>query len=355
MSATLRVTLVLDREDRRRNDFWAPMLRQLRDQKIVDARLTTFSLAESIASPLTAHTPAFLETLQDDTDILILNWDVINGDPDFGADLALRWFEHRRLAVRNWLNKGGILILEGQAILGVPCGEAYTAVLGPGEVSTCGPEDARKPEAQERRMVGDCSLTALGRKAPGFETLTRLRPRETLTYDDLFPPGKAGRLVAAYIRRADFSRMLYRGWFRRTFRRRATMTWVPYFRCANRWPRNYPTFLVAKCDNKGAIFATTMLLSATMQYKLVQAILLTHGNVASLPEPSTMSRFTARYLPKSLAGLATALLLVLLSAEDPVRKALIAAVVGLLVTIALDLLPQVGRGLHRLLRSVTGA
>lgn len=351
----LRVTLVLDREDRRRRDFWTPILSQLREQQVVNTRVTTYSLAESIASPLTAETPAFLETLQDDTDVLILNWDVINGDPDFGADLALRWFEHRRLAVRNWLNKGGVLILEGQAVLGVPSGESYAAVLGPGEVSTCGPEDPRRPEAQERRMVGECTLTRLGGRAPGFETLGRLQPRQTLSYDDLFPPGKAGRLVAAYIRRADFSRMLYRGWFRRTFRRRATMRWVPYFRRANRWPRNYPTLLVAKCENKGAIFASTMLLSATMQYKLVQAILLTHGNVASLPDPSPVPRLIARYLPESLVGLLTALLLLLFSGQDPVRKALLAAALGVLVTVLLDLLPRSGRALQRLLRNVTGA
>ncbi len=36
----------------------------------------------------------FVERLQSNTDVLVVNWDAINGDPDFGADRALQWFSH---------------------------------------------------------------------------------------------------------------------------------------------------------------------------------------------------------------------------------------------------------------------
>jgi hypothetical protein len=53
-------------------------------------------------------------------DVLIVNWDAINGDPSFGSDSALRWSEHRHPEVRWWVSIGGILIIEGQARLSVP-------------------------------------------------------------------------------------------------------------------------------------------------------------------------------------------------------------------------------------------
>jgi hypothetical protein len=64
---------------------------------------------------------SFVEELQK-CQVLIVNWDAVNGDPDFGADITLRWFEVRRPEIWDWVEeKGGILLIEGQAIYSVRC------------------------------------------------------------------------------------------------------------------------------------------------------------------------------------------------------------------------------------------
>lgn len=36
-------------------------------------------------------------------DVMVVNWDAANGDPEFGSDLTMRWFEHRRLEILHWV------------------------------------------------------------------------------------------------------------------------------------------------------------------------------------------------------------------------------------------------------------
>jgi hypothetical protein len=88
--------------------------------------------------------PVFLEQLQAEAQVLIINWDAINDDLDFGADRSLEWFAQRRSVVRSWVERGGILILEGQACWGVTVQPSYDAVLGPRELLVCGAEDPRR-------------------------------------------------------------------------------------------------------------------------------------------------------------------------------------------------------------------
>lgn len=235
----------------------------------------------------------------------------------------------------------------------MPADRYYSAVLGEGELRLSGREDPRRPEAEGARMVGRCRMTRIARRAPRFLSLHEIDPRDDLDFDDLFPPEAAGRLIPRYLHNIDTGNLLYRGWFRRRIRR-GSLTWVPYIRRDRAWPLNFATMLVAKSE-KGAIFATTMLLSATRQTRLIQAMLLTHGDVASLPEPGALQRAANRYLPKAAAGLLTALLLVVFGSADPVDRALLAAGIGLAVAVVLDLLPAAWRAAFRLVRRFTGA
>lgn len=346
----LRVTVIVDRKDRHRGQFWTKILHDLGDQRIVATAVTLYPLADRLAQPLT-HKPVLLELIERSTDVLIVNWDAINGDPDFGGDVALEWFEHRRHAVRRWVKEGGMLIVEGQAAQGVPHDRYYSAVLGDGEVRLSGPEDPLDPDAERVRMRGNARMTRITQQSDQFRVLDLIKPRGGLRFERLFPKKHAGRLVPDYLRGMDMDGLLYRGWFKRNFRR-GTLSWVPYVRRAKPWPTNFPVMLTAKC-NRGVIFATTMLLSATGQNQLIQAMLLSHPKVAkveSLPEPGLIRRALYRYAAKALAGVLSALAVV-----GPADNAVIPVVVGTAVTVILDALPSLWRGVRRFIRMFSGA
>jgi hypothetical protein len=347
---TLRVTVIVDREDRHHGQFWTKILKDLRDQRIVATAVTLYPLADRLAQPLT-HKPVLLELIERGTDVLIVNWDAINGDPDFGGDVALRWFEHRRDAVRRWVKEGGMLIVEGQAAQGVPHDRYYSAILGDGEVRLSGPEDPLDPDAERVRMRGDARMTRITQQSDQFKVLDLIEPRGGLRFERLFPKKHAGRLVPDYLRGMDMDGLLYRGWFKRNFRR-GRLSWVPYVRRAKRWPTNFSVMLTAKC-NKGVIFVTTMLLSATGQTQLIQAMLLSHPKVAkadSLPQPGLIRRALYRYAAKALAGVLSGLAVL-----GPTDSPVIPVLVGTAVTVILDALPSVWRGVRRFLRMFSGA
>ncbi len=343
----LRVTVIVDREDRHHGEFWTEVLADLRNQAIVDTTVTLYPLADRLAQPLTQE-PALLELIENGTDVLVVNWDAVNGDPDFGGDVALRWFEHRQVALRRWVKEGGMLIVEGQATQGVPDNRYYAAVLGDGEVRLSGREDPLDPDAERVRMRGDARMTRITRKSVRFRVLDLIEPRYGLRFEQLFPKEHAGRLVPNYLRGMDTDELLYRGWFKRSFRR-GTLSWVPYARRATWWPTNFPVMLTAKCD-KGAIFVTTMLLSATRQVQLIQAMLLTYPKIDSLPQPGVVRRAFYRYAAQSLAGALSGL-----AVWNPADSPVIPFLVAISVTVILEALPSLWRGVRRVIRIFSGA
>tara|TARA_R110000868_G_scaffold411709_1_gene707839 strand:+ start:1665 stop:2864 length:1200 start_codon:yes stop_codon:yes gene_type:complete len=71
----------------------------------------------------------------DGYDVIILNWDVANGDFAFGADLTLNYFETRgRDEIVRWANGGARIVIEIQATAGFPSQQCYDAILGAGSV-----------------------------------------------------------------------------------------------------------------------------------------------------------------------------------------------------------------------------
>ncbi|MDQ3740982.1 MAG: hypothetical protein M3320_00315 [Actinomycetota bacterium] len=344
------MTVIVDRRDRHHEEFWTEILADLNERNIVRTTLTLYPLADKIAERLT-NKPVLLELIERGTDVLIVNWDAINGDPDFGGDAALRWFEHRQFGLRAWIRDGGMLIIEGQANQGVPDDRYYSAVLGDGEVRLSGREDPLNPDAERRRMTGDARMTRIARQAVQFEALDLIEPRKGLEFEVLFPRAHAGRLVPSYLHAINTDELLYRGWFRRTVRR-GTLSWVPYVRRAERWPKDFPVMLTAKW-NDGVVFVTTLLLSATKQTQLIQAMLLTHGKVSSLPEPGALRRVAYRYAVKAAAGVLSGLLVLLLAPSD--TNVVIPVAVATAVTALLDAMPSISRGAARLVRSFTGA
>lgn len=116
---SLRVVVVVDPEGRARGQFWKQEIDLYNSSDLArDGRsaelLGLVRLADDVLLPHVGY-DRFLINLLPQADLLILNWDVLNGDPSFGGDVALCWLEHYQYVIRSWVYDGGILIIEGQA------------------------------------------------------------------------------------------------------------------------------------------------------------------------------------------------------------------------------------------------
>lgn len=71
--------------------------------------------------------PFFLPDLfnLEKTQILIINWDSINGDPVYGSDRTHQFFKHYMHSLYTWVQKGGIVIVECQSSQWKLIKEAY--------------------------------------------------------------------------------------------------------------------------------------------------------------------------------------------------------------------------------------
>src|SRR5437868_14178336 len=113
-----KVGVITDWERAKRGSAWEDLLRDLDPP----SAYTAYPIADLIVA---SHKDR--STLQriNKEQVLIINWDAANGDPEFGAHLCQRWLEHRRPEIIEWVYKGGILLIESQTTLGVPCVAAY--------------------------------------------------------------------------------------------------------------------------------------------------------------------------------------------------------------------------------------
>ena len=269
-----RVAVVCDWKRCYRGSFWPEILHEIDP----DLRVTEYPLAQRVApgEPAGAEDGFFISNY----DIVIVNWDAANGDPDFGADFAQRWFDHSRRAIHMWLEKGNLLIIEGQARLHAPCEAAYDALLGPSELLVSRPAHELALQMDlERRMGRRCRVPRRAQRSRLFRDLATLESAGERQHSELFP-GLAARAVTGDI--AERWTTLYRGWFRWNPLRRTTFPWIPIAKAVRRGV-DPPTLLAARVGKEGAIFASTMFLASTRQTRLVKALLATHGHGSDLP------------------------------------------------------------------------
>ncbi len=99
--AALHVTVVVDRPDRARGEFWRDAFQQM--QQRLPTEVICRAVSNDVRVPLDQQEASTLACLH-----------AANDDPDFGADLVRKWFEHRSTAVLDWVFAGGILILEAR-------------------------------------------------------------------------------------------------------------------------------------------------------------------------------------------------------------------------------------------------
>lgn len=109
----LKIVVLVDRKDsaKRRTSFWKEVLRV----STYDLRSKTKVRYVSIADELDhKRNPALHLFSGRTTDVIILNWDVVNGDPVYGSDRALQFLRHYRPDLLSWLHHGGLLLVESQ-------------------------------------------------------------------------------------------------------------------------------------------------------------------------------------------------------------------------------------------------
>jgi hypothetical protein len=71
----------------------------------------------------------------EDSNLVVINWDSVNGDAACQADVSLQFFQtNGPVRIRELLSKGGILFAEHQGIKGVPAQPPYDALFGANQV-----------------------------------------------------------------------------------------------------------------------------------------------------------------------------------------------------------------------------
>lgn len=275
--AEIKVGIIVDWARAGRGNAWPLLLAELKPTPIV----TTYPIADLITKPVDGE--AGLQSI-DEEQVLVINWDAANGDPEFGAHLCQRWLQHRGPEIVEWVNRGGILLIESQTVLGVPCAAAYEAVVGPGELPTCGPEDRTQP-LQKRRSGLSCRKSKRFPTEQGFVHVPDvLRSGGSYPAVQEFPDSTTGFLKAA-LKEMPAEPTLWRGWFRRSLPFSRHFRWVSLLETEAGWLRRQSVMQVATVG-EGAIFATTMLLATTQQRSLVRAILqCAGGETGHLPRP----------------------------------------------------------------------
>jgi hypothetical protein len=275
----VKIGVISDWDRAARGNAWPRLLKELDPVPEV----TIYPVADLMVSPDIEGRG--LQSINKER-VLIINWDAANGDPEFGAHLCQRWLEHRRPEIIEWVRKGGILLLESQTTLGVPCAPAYDAAVGKGELPTSGLDDPTKPlQSVAPRSGTTARKTALFPSERGFGSVQdRIIARDA--YPDIkpFPSSTTGLLIDA-VGAMDSGPLLWRGVFRKTLPYTRQLPWISIIQTDDKPLYRQSIMQVAKLGS-GAIFACTMMLAATGQHELVNAIIrCADGNNDHLPTP----------------------------------------------------------------------
>src|SRR5207244_10474836 len=110
-SRPLHVIVLVDRNRRslRRRSFWNGIM------KTEPIRGTVRCRSLSVYDELRRNSnPGRILLDRGKTDAVVLNWDVINGDPVYGADRTQYFLDHYCIDLKAWLEQGGLLLMESQ-------------------------------------------------------------------------------------------------------------------------------------------------------------------------------------------------------------------------------------------------
>lgn len=227
------------------------------------AQVKEVSIAENVKN----NTVVSIEN----TDVLILNWDVANGQAICGADITLDFFRSAgKVRVTELMRNGGTLLVEFQTSKGVPVQDSYDAIFGLGQLEVLSEvldDDARRGTRATpfRRFVKHPLVPA--------ESVLSAQPQDTNeTLFFLKFTGEEEKQRRPLYER--FQDSLWFGWF--TWWGRG---WFPLL-CAelsSKHPQKYKRFpcpvLLAKTVDKGLTLASTMVIARANCTALIERIL----------------------------------------------------------------------------------
>lgn len=206
----LRICIVIDhrRPSRRRRCFWVNLLRSSTHDFRHRVEVKLVSIADELKR---GRNPATVLFSPDRTDVIIVNWDAINGDPVYGSDRAFQFIEHYRPDMLEWLRQGGVVVVESQGASWSSIESVYscfTSMFNGSRIQLCSERwtlgDAADiaPESAPGTLAADISPDDLKLHAGGLWARRPWFPRHLLRSD---------------VQSLRFARrhqhLLYRGWF----------------------------------------------------------------------------------------------------------------------------------------------
>ena len=225
-------------------------------------------------------------------DIIILNWDICNGDPGFGSDIAKDWFDHYRGNIFDWVHSGHCLVIESQVAFQRPLQEAYDAVIGPGQlkIDSVLPVEAASWDRYKSTYyvkANDCLVDAFNH--PIFQGVDAISFNDKISNELLFPPRSIDG-VTDFVQSEDIEGVVARGWFSTSLQASLLsrpLTW----RSLRWWPLvwvrhpklrhlRHPLLLVCH-HGDGLILTSTMWLGRTQATRLLANLISLQAGMRS--------------------------------------------------------------------------
>lgn len=264
-----KVVVIYDRHrhSKRRHCFW----KDIRGTKEQEIRFRIHFRFVSIADELLKRRNPSCELFdRRQTDIIIVNWDTINGDPVYGSDRAQQFFEHHRPDMKAWMEDGGIIVVESQ-------GASWGAIQRPYECFVKCFEGSQVTITEELLNIGEELL--INDKYSNHPILRGfnkedlvLRPGALCERKEWFPKGIARPTTAGYKEIFRHPRKGYRGWFEVY-----SSDWEPLILAKE---SKKPVFLCRAVIGErevGACILTTMFIASSELTKLIR-------NLVDLPD-----------------------------------------------------------------------
>lgn len=230
------------------------------------------SVSEEIAAGRNPASSLFSERHHE----IVVNWDALNGDPVYGSDVAQSFFRHYRPDLVRWLQRGKLLVLEGQHAAETAVRAAYEAVVEK-------PPRVSDAEAYGREVfIGDEQDSYL---APEAED----RP--------LFTPSVP---LASLTAREDKAGHLFRGYFSMVRR-----PWIPllYGKKNNSWGTRPPVAVLSLVKGReacGGIILTTLHMAEANALPIFQYLIGLRSELSTLSGMRTRER--SKLLQKQLGA-----------------------------------------------------
>jgi len=212
------------------------------------------------------------------TQVVIVNWDVLNGDPLYGSDKTFRVFQHFLIDIDIWVKAGGVMLVECQEGSRRLRQEVYN-LLG---------EELGYPLAiQEKNDFGN--HIHINKDLKSHPLLTDLGPDDyvvTNTRVDssrkLYPTDKSSECMRSHDENARWNKKIYVGWFDD---KRCHQEWEALiFARGKEFGKKRPVMLCRTVKGEtgsiGAYIITSMFIGSSGWLKLIENIVSFGGESA---------------------------------------------------------------------------